>query len=1357
MELLKEVNNTGLALVETGDLTKLNLAIDMTMQAIAHARSVKLYPTTMVVNLTNMLSKRYHHTQSGADVELGIRNGNTALRLMGPDDPQRRYLYGNLGMLYHMRYDYQKTTDDLEKSIEHTTAALSMSPQGDPVQHDLQFNLGKALHSRYKKTQDAADLDRSIEASENALRLAPTGNPLHAYRMAILSESLRTKFERTQEINIVNRSISVMEEALCIIPRNGQDRPRMLIELGISFGRRFECTDKIADLEEAIRLSEEAKRLAGVGHESHATILSELARWLCRRSEAKQSRADLERAILIADEALLLTPDDPGVLNNLANFLRRRFDLSMVSDDLDRSIRLFERAREASTLDDPGYLTVLYSLAIGLGSRFELLGNIEDLELAIATNKEALELTPKDHPDRFRTMINQAAYLELEFKHSGHKGRSSFTEGLEEAVRLSERVLQEAPLDHPNRALWLEIHGNILGSQFGAHGDAKILDKAIFSIDKALGIVSRKGYTAPSTLSNYGEWLGQRFVLNGDIHDLNKAIISTDQAVKATSTDDRRKTLWQSNLGRWLHRRFELVGALEDLNHAIKVTEIAVDSTPKGDIELPSRRNNLSHYYAQRYERGNCLDDINKSIDILRVAIDETPLDHPRRSLWILHLAVRLTDRGITGSDGNHKDDLDNAVRHFDEALPLLPENAHNLVVPWTNFGGTLRHRFVLFGRNSKSTDDIDRSIKILTKARSAMDTEHRFRAATLLNLGMSYLSRSELTENPLPTDQGEAIRSFIECFRSPKSAPSYRIQGARQAAVILDSLSRSHEAAKILEEAIDLFPTLSPRSLSRSDQQHILSQITGIASMAAAMALKSGYGYYAALMLLERGRGIIASLLMETRMDMSALDSKLAVEFLEAREKLDAPQLATNITSPYLDDEASRSRYVSESLSRHEAEEQLQATIKKIQADSKTQDFLHPPSQDELIKVLDSDTIVVVNATSYRCDAFVINKLQGVSLVELTRLKLEDVNTRVERLRLSRPHIDPTMLEWLWDDIASPILEKLGFSQPSPAESLTRIFWILTGPLSRLPIHASGRHSKGSTETVMDRVMSSYCSSLRSFIHGKKAKLRGMRIPQEVSSKKALLVGMGKSPGGSGLPDLPFAVKEVESLEELCLLLNLEPVRLSSQTREAVLAELGAFFFHFAGHGQPDPLDPSQSGLLLEDGLLTVADIQAHKLGEQIPFLGYLSSCLTGANDADRLVDEGIHLISAFQLAGFRHVIGALWQVYDDSCVKVAEPVYKSIAESGITDRSVCAALHSAVMSLRDVWVAERSSATGDCTSPSTAKSAESVDSKALGKSADQEKDKERDGRLQLGKATGAPVAALVRADWVPYVHYGP
>ncbi|KAK0717748.1 hypothetical protein B0T26DRAFT_776642 [Lasiosphaeria miniovina] len=69
---------------------------------------------------------------------------------------------------------------------------------------------------------------------------------------------------------------------------------------------------------------------------------------------------------------------------------------------------------------------------------------------------------------------------------------------------------------------------------------------------------------------------------------------------------------------------------------------------------------------------------------------------------------------------------------------------------------------------------------------------------------------------------------------------------------------------------------------------------------------------------------------------------------------------------------------------------------------------------------------------------------------------------------------------------------------------------------------------------------------------------------------------------------------------------------------------------FHFAGHGQTDPKEPSRSCLLLEDwktNPLTVGDLRDYRLQENGPFLGYLLACSTGSNEAAKLADEGIHL----------------------------------------------------------------------------------------------------------------------------------
>jgi CHAT domain-containing protein len=52
-------------------------------------------------------------------------------------------------------------------------------------------------------------------------------------------------------------------------------------------------------------------------------------------------------------------------------------------------------------------------------------------------------------------------------------------------------------------------------------------------------------------------------------------------------------------------------------------------------------------------------------------------------------------------------------------------------------------------------------------------------------------------------------------------------------------------------------------------------------------------------------------------------------------------------------------------------------------------------------------------------------------------------------------------------------------------------------------------------------------------------------------------------------------------------------------------------------------------------------------------PFLVYLSAYgRLDQNKDNKSIDESIYLTSAFQLAGFRHVIGTLWHVDDEICV---------------------------------------------------------------------------------------------------------
>ena len=62
---------------------------------------------------------------------------------------------------------------------------------------------------------------------------------------------------------------------------------------------------------------------------------------------------------------------------------------------------------------------------------------------------------------------------------------------------------------------------------------------------------------------------------------------------------------------------------------------------------------------------------------------------------------------------------------------------------------------------------------------------------------------------------------------------------------------------------------------------------------------------------------------------------------------------------------------------------------------------------------------------------------------------------------------------------------------------------------------------------------------------------------------------------------------------------------------------------------------------------------------------IAYLSACSTAEGQAARLVDEVLHVVSGFQVAGFRHVV----------CAKVAKVFYSKLITDGAVvcdDRAV-------------------------------------------------------------------------------------
>ena len=170
----------------------------------------------------------------------------------------------------------------------------------------------------------------------------------------------------------------------------------------------------------------------------------------------------------------------------------------------------------------------------------------------------------------------------------------------------------------------------------------------------------------------------------------------------------------------------------------------------------------------------------------------------------------------------------------------------------------------------------------------------------------------------------------------------------------------------------------------------------------------------------------------------------------------------------------------------------------------------------------------------------------------------------------------------------------------------------------------------------------------------------------------------MPTTPGQSSLSVANEAEDIKHSLQGLSTVETLE-----RPTSEQVLQVLPHYnIVHFACHGVSVENPADSHLLLLEEGTeeidqLRVTGIAALKL--PTAKLAYLSACSTADSMSPDLMDEVTHIVSAFHIAGFPHVIGTFWPSEDEACQKMAVDFYSAL---GQTD-DVPAAYRTAIMGL--------------------------------------------------------------------------
>ncbi|MGW0935679.1 CHAT domain-containing protein [Streptomyces sp. NPDC002666] len=820
---------------------------------------------------------------------------------------------------------------------------------------------------------------------------------------------------------------------------------------------------------------------------------------------------------------------------------------------------------------------------------------------------------------------------------------------LEQALHAAGAAVDNTPVRAgPIRATALTLWGLALRLRYEREGDPRDLDAAIGALREAETAAGSRHPDRAGILSRLAVSLRERHERTGGLEDLLEGVRTARAAVEAGGTADRGGRL--HNLGLALRLRHERTGDPADLEEAIAVHREAVALTPPGHRDHSLFQQGLANALDVRFAQTSAAEDLRARIDALEAAVG-TGVDMGAGSAVGTGASAAPGTGGVAVADTGGGDAADPVSR------------AGALV----NLASALTQRYEL----TADEGDADRAEGLLRTAVATLPARHARHALIQYQLGLVLAAR----------DRPGATACLRTAALHPGAAPRLRLRAARGWGHAAMKAGRPEEAVTAYGRAIAQLPALVPRHLHPADAEQALSETGLLAGDAAACALSVGDPALA-LGLLELGRGVLLGQGMKHGDELTEL-------------RVHAPRTADRLA--WLRTRLDSADGETTSDERHELAAEWDGLLAEVRARQGFEDFMSPPHPDRLMPQGAQGPVVVVNVSRYRCDAIAVTA-EGLRVVPLPRLALPELVQRtVDLLTVLDGLQDPAgadleaeqsaedevdgHLRWLWDTVTGPVLDGLGITGPSTTRP-PRVWWIPTGPLAFLPLHAAGHHHQEAAgegaeagRTVLDRTVSSYTPSLRVLAQSRRGR--------DASAASFLVVAVPEAPAA---PPLPGAAQEAAALTRL--LPGAHLLTGGGATRDAVVAALRDHtWLHFCGHATAEPGTGSGSRLLVHDHLdhpLTVAGIS--RLDLSGAELAYLSACQT-ARTGFTAVDEALHLAGGLQIAGFRHVVGTLWSIDDTVSARIAERVYAGLgAPRPVADRAAYA-VHEAVRHTRDQY----------------------------------------------------------------------
>lgn len=1137
----------------------------------------------------------------------------------------------NLARCHFLLYKATGDSSDLEKAIERAHSAIEASPKDAFILPMCHVTLSDALSASFTTRGGIKkhDLEEALDHARLAVDAAYRANEYIHEARSTLASRLAQCFEfLTKDDKLMEEAIRIRKDLVETVPKDGTLYGAVLLDLAADYQDQYQRYGNLQDLDVARKYFQRGLAVFPPGHRLHGIAVRQYASmesvYADETGHGEWLGATLE--MLVKTEESTKSQEDLAMLHfQKSRLYASNYNIWSDSTDLEESII----AAEAALATMPGASGLLPVMLCRISEALSVRATLEysesDINAAVKYAMEALEAAGDNTAQQSLALTTIGNQLSKKFDIVGG------VKNLEQALTYRRRALDMLPLDHMNRPNRLRMVAISLSAHFEQYGSIQFLDESI-QLDRQAseGLPDGSPYRR-MVLNGLSNTLAQRYRLTGNSRDLDEAIIASRDAVKGMSEGQVGHAAYLNGLSNRLATKFGQTRDRTYLDDAIDAVTRAVDSTKDESADQYIYLNTLSNAIFERYRAYEDQADLEKSIEICRQCL-ALPENSPPWITAYHNLGVRLQFGFQDSTDPAEK------RKYIEEALAIAEKIVAMTPKNHPSRPGYLRHlaiRQLYFGMTMDGHSDEEIIAQMLLSA-----------------------STSE------------------SAFNQTYDTPLARIDNANTAGYLYMAGKDWVSGARVLTQAVTLFHRVSPLSLDDNDRQRQLRGLSGNSALACSchLALENTEK---ALEILESGRGIMANVSMGFHADLSNVrdaDALLHDKYVALRNKLSQPLPENDGNSSHgMDAVAVRNNEVAD----FEALEEQIRNLKGLET------FNRGLSAAEMMKLASSGPIVAFCTVDQRCDAIIVTA-DKIEHLPLPDLRNADIKARVSLIvgsdRLSKAPNSKravankkmrALLTWLWDMAVRPVLEHLGLlgAEMLPFDKKTRLCWVTSGPLGLLPLHAAGKGEKTPGQNAYARVLSSYISSFSSLAFARRCQAK-----VDTSSPDMALITMPETPGGlNSLATEPeanaikeaFAQTPTAQLEYFC-----------QPTAEQVYKHISTSnvdMLHLACHAEPNLDDPSNTALLFgsdpsapEPDVLPVSRLRrlhtAVQHNRRPLRLAYLSACCTAQQYDLRLIDENIHLASAFQLCGFPAVVGTLWEADDGAAVVIAKAFYEEL-----------------------------------------------------------------------------------------------